>query len=34
MPKKVKVGIVGCGNISDAYFNAAKKLEILEIVAC
>ena len=34
MAKTVKVGIMGCGNISQAYFNAAKKLRILEIVSC
>lgn len=32
--EKVKLGIVGCGNISHAYFNGAKKFEILEVHAC
>ncbi|MGG1556403.1 Gfo/Idh/MocA family protein [Paenibacillus ferrarius] len=32
--KKVKVGIIGCGNISSVYFEAGGKFEILEIVAC
>lgn len=32
--KKVKIGIIGCGNISQAYFNAAKKFEILELHSC
>lgn len=30
----VKVGIVGCGNISSIYCKNAKKLEILDLVAC
>jgi predicted dehydrogenase len=29
-----KIGIVGCGNISDIYFQAGKTFEILDIVAC
>lgn len=29
-----KVGIIGCGNISQAYFNSARKLADIEIVAC
>jgi len=32
--KKVKIGIIGCGMISDAYFKAAKKFNILDVVAC
>ena len=32
--KKVKVGIIGCGHISNAYFNAAKRFDILDVVAC
>ncbi|MCJ7839519.1 Gfo/Idh/MocA family oxidoreductase [Lederbergia sp. NSJ-179] len=32
--KNVKVGIIGCGNISSIYCQAGKKFEILEIVAC
>ncbi len=31
---KVGIGIIGCGNISQAYFNGAKLFEILEVVAC
>ena len=31
---KAKVGIIGCGMISDTYFQAAKKFNILEVVAC
>ncbi|VGO15886.1 1,5-anhydro-D-fructose reductase [Pontiella desulfatans] len=34
MAETVKAGIIGCGNISPAYFAAAKKLELLEIVSC
>lgn len=30
----VKIGIVGCGMISDAYFSAAKKFNNLEVAAC
>ncbi len=30
----VKIGIVGCGNISDIYFQTAKRLDILEVAAC
>jgi predicted dehydrogenase len=29
-----KFGIIGCGNISDAYFNATKRFPILEVAAC
>lgn len=32
--KKTKVGIVGCGMISDTYFNASKKFNMIEVVAC
>ncbi len=32
--KPVKVGIVGCGNISGIYFKAGQVFEILDIVAC
>ncbi|HZZ41869.1 MAG TPA: Gfo/Idh/MocA family oxidoreductase [Tepidisphaeraceae bacterium] len=31
--KKVKVGVVGCGAISNAYFNGAKNFPILEMAA-
>ncbi len=34
MAEKVKVGIVGCGNISGTYFNVAKRMQAYEIVAC
>ncbi len=30
----VKIGIVGCGNISDVYFQAGKTFDILEVAAC
>lgn len=33
-PDPIRIGIIGCGNISNAYFNAAKKFEILDVVAC
>ncbi|WP_373228645.1 Gfo/Idh/MocA family protein [Cohnella sp.] len=32
--EKVKVGIIGCGNISPIYFEAGRKFGILDIVAC
>ena len=32
--RKLKVGIVGCGMISDTYFQASKKFNMLEVVAC
>jgi predicted dehydrogenase len=31
---KVKVGVIGCGNISDIYFQSAKTFSNLEIIAC
>ena len=30
----MKIGIIGCGNISSAYFEGARKTDILEIKAC
>ena len=30
----VPVGVIGCGNISDIYFEAGEKFESIEIVAC
>ena len=32
--KPVKVGIIGCGNISDIYFENCGAFDILEVVAC
>ena len=32
--KKVKIGVIGCGMISDAYFKAAQKFNVMEVVAC
>lgn len=34
MTKQIKVGLIGCGNISDAYLTAAPKFPVLDIVAC
>lgn len=34
MARKVKVGIIGCGNISGIYFQAGKTFDIIDIVAC
>lgn len=31
---KIGIGIIGCGNISQAYFNGAKLFEVLEVVSC
>ncbi len=32
--EQVKVGVIGCGNICDIYFQNAQKFEILDVVAC
>jgi len=32
--KTVKVGVIGCGNISSAYFKGIRKFPIMELVAC
>ncbi|MCC6445385.1 MAG: Gfo/Idh/MocA family oxidoreductase, partial [Armatimonadetes bacterium] len=32
--RKTKVGIIGCGNISGVYMQAAKLFDILEVAAC
>ena len=32
--KPVKIGIIGCGNISDCYFENCKRFDILEVAAC
>ena len=32
--KKIKIGIIGCGMISDCYFKAAQTFNILDVVAC
>ena len=32
--KRTKVGIIGCGMISDTYFQASQKFPILDVVAC
>lgn len=34
MSRKIGVGIIGCGNISDAYLKAAPQFPIIEIVCC
>ncbi|MFH1613721.1 MAG: Gfo/Idh/MocA family oxidoreductase [Planctomycetota bacterium] len=31
---KIKVGIIGCGNISDAYLSRCVTMEIIEVAAC
>uniref|UniRef100_A0A2A4Z3G0 Oxidoreductase n=1 Tax=OCS116 cluster bacterium TaxID=2030921 RepID=A0A2A4Z3G0_9PROT len=30
----IRVGVIGCGNISDAYFKAAPQFDVLKMVAC
>ncbi len=30
----VKVGLIGCGNISDVYLKNARNLDVIEVVAC
>lgn len=32
--EKTKIGLIGCGMISAAYFNAAKTFRMIEVVAC
>lgn len=34
MSRKVKIGLIGCGNISKAYFAGCQRYDILELVAC
>ncbi len=34
MTGKIGIGIIGCGNISQAYFNGAKHFEVLKMVSC
>ena len=32
--KPVRIGIIGCGNISDIYFTNLRKFDVLEVAAC
>lgn len=34
MKQKLRVGVIGCGKISDAYFEGSRAFDVLEIVAC
>jgi len=34
MSEKMKIGVIGCGNISGAYFGGAQKTKVLEIKSC
>ena len=34
MAEKMKIGIIGCGNISGAYFGGAQRTDVLEIKSC
>ena len=32
--KKIQIGVIGCGNISDAYFKGAARSELIQVKAC
>ena len=34
MPDIIPIGIIGCGSISNAYFNACKRFPLLQVAAC
>jgi predicted dehydrogenase len=34
MQEKMKIGIIGCGNISGAYFGGAQRTDVLEVKSC
>ena len=34
MSKKTTIGIIGCGNISDAYFKGAARSAIVQVKGC
>jgi predicted dehydrogenase len=34
MMAPVKIGVIGCGNISDVYFESCKNFDSIEVVAC
>jgi predicted dehydrogenase len=34
MTAQIPIGIIGCGNISNAYFNACKRFPLLAVAAC
>ena len=34
MADKVKVGLIGCGNISPQYFKGTRSFQVLDLVAC
>ena len=34
MPRKIKVGLVGCGNIANQYVLGCRRYDVLEVVAC
>ncbi len=31
---RIRVGVIGCGNISGAYFRTMKNFEVLDVAAC
>ena len=32
--KKIQIGVIGCGNISDAYFKGAARSQFIQVKAC
>ena len=34
MPRQIHVGLIGCGNISEAYFAGCRRYDILKLSAC
>ena len=34
MREKVRIGVIGCGRISGAYFGMARNFPVIEIAAC
>ncbi len=34
MQKKIKIGVIGCGKISEQYFTGLRRYDVLEIMAC
>ncbi|HUG10543.1 MAG TPA: Gfo/Idh/MocA family oxidoreductase [Opitutaceae bacterium] len=33
-PRKIRIGIIGCGKISDQYFDGLRRYTVLDVVAC
>lgn len=34
VPRQVRVGVIGCGKISDQYFDGMRRYSVLDVVAC